>query len=80
MTTDFSEFESINQVKIFDAKSQQWKEEEPISSEIGEGLLLHRAIKFLREKGFSLICVGGYLDNPLETHPSHMVLFDISYA
>ena len=69
-----------NQVKIFDAKSFRWKEEEPMSSEIGKGLWLHRAIKFPREKGFSLICVGGYIYSPSKTHPSHMVLFDITHG
>ena len=69
--------EVTNQVKIFDAKKRQWKDEEPLSSEIGTGLVMHRATSFPGKKSFSILCLGGYSDYSW-TLSSYMVLFNIT--
>ena len=68
-----------NKVKIFDAKKRQWKNEEPLSSELGAGLAWHQAISFPREDGLSVLCLGGFLDYLWQQHPSYMVLFNVTF-
>ena len=69
-----------NQVKIFDAKTNQWKEEEPLSFEIGAGLQVHRAIRFPdKNNSVAVLCMGGFIDSLFHTHSSYMVLFNISF-
>ena len=66
-----------NQVKIFDAKKRQWKDEEPLSSKMGDGLMMHRATSFPGKKSLSILCMGGFSDNSW-TISSYMVLFNIT--
>ena len=69
-----------NQVKIFDAKTGQWKEEEPLSSKIGPGLQMHRVIRFPGKNSVSVLCLGGVNNLSRNTHPSYMILFNIALS
>ena len=68
----------LNNVKIFDTKERQWKEEEPLSPEIGLGLYHHRTVKFSSTSGDTVLCVGGLVEN-YKTVASHMVAIDLVY-
>ena len=71
--------EVTNEVKIFDAKETEWSEEEPLPTEIGEGLQLHSAVGFPQENGISVLCLCGYVDASCTTHPSRMVLLEVTH-
>ena len=70
-------FSGTNQVKIFDAEKHAWKDEEPLSNWLGDGLQRHRAISFPRKDGASVLCLGGVIDWEW-THPAYMVLFNVT--
>ena len=67
-----------NEVKLFDTEGFLWKDLAPIPEEVGAGLKLHRAVKFLKEDGCSVICLGGYVDLAMKKHPSSMIVFDVT--
>ena len=68
-------------VKLFDARSLEWKEEDPLPTEfVGDegGISDHKAISLPHEAGMFVVCFGGYMDAAL-THSKSMAVFDISY-
>ena len=70
-----------NQVKLFDATKFEWKEEAPLPSEFGGsdgGLKMHEAVEMSIGNRDCVICLGGYIDRSLKTHPSHMVVFEMT--
>ena len=73
------EVEIINKVQLYDVEKREWKEETPLSPEIGKGLEVHSAIGIRREKGAFVLCLGGYVDRDRTTHPRHMVAFDVTF-
>ena len=70
-----------NQVMMYDADLMEWKAEEPLPVEIGDGLSRHCAVKIDVDndaKVTTIVCVGGYVAASLTTHPRQMVVFDVS--
>ena len=73
-------YNTTNEIKIFDAEKSEWQEEEPLSSKLSAGLGAHRAISFPRKDGISILCLGGIIKTPHNTtHPSYMVLFNVTF-
>ena len=68
-----------NKVMLFNPVKLEWRKEEPLSKEIGDGLFDHRAVRIERENGASIVCPGGFTRGLSLTHPNHMVVFDIMY-
>ena len=69
-----------HKVKIYDAKKNEWKDEDPISPLMGWGLTDFRSVSFSRKTGVSVLLVSGYNDISRMTHPRYMVLFNITFS
>ena len=70
-----------SRIAMFDIIKSEWKERERLPvhfSGFEGGLDKHRAFQFQNERGLSIICIGGYINDnsKLREHSYHMVIFD----
>ena len=69
----------LEEVRIFDSVTSEWKDEDPLPMEICQesGLAQHRAVEIPKPNGVYVICVGGEFE--FGSLADHMLVFDVTH-
>ena len=74
-----------NELWIIDLEQKRQKLKRIESQDLGfeapyAGMKGHRAVVHNKERGAFVFCLGGYADNNLESHPDHMIIFEVFHT